>query len=187
MTMKSCRIHLMGASGSGVTTLGRTLADRLALPHHDSDDYFWLPTTPPYQTLRPIPDRLRLIREMFLPRCDWVLSGSVTGWGEELVAHFDLVVFVITPRDVRLKRIRAREAAHFGADAVAPGGWRHEETEAFIEWASHYEAGDREGRNLAKHEAWVANLPCPVVRVDGARPIAELVEQLCSDLRRLPG
>ena len=185
--MKSCRIHLMGASGSGVTTLGRTLADRLALPHHDSDDYFWLPTAPPYQTLRPIPDRLRLIREMFLPRCDWVLSGSVTGWGEELVAHFDLVVFVITPRDVRLKRIRAREAAHFGADAVAPGGWRHEETEAFIEWASHYEAGDREGRNLAKHEAWVANLPCPVVRVDGARPIAELVEQLCSDLRRLPG
>jgi adenylate kinase family enzyme len=44
--MKSRRIHLMGASGSGVTTLGRALAARLALPHHDSDDYFWLPTAP---------------------------------------------------------------------------------------------------------------------------------------------
>jgi|GEM_PF-4869066 len=122
--MKSRRIHLMGASGSGVTTLGRALADRLALPHHDSDDYFWLPTVPPYQTTRPTSERLRLMREMFLPRIDWVLSGSVTGWGDELVPFFDLVVFVTAPREMRLKRLRAREAAHFGTDAVAPGGWR---------------------------------------------------------------
>jgi adenylate kinase family enzyme len=185
--MKSSRIHLTGASGSGVTTLGRALADRLALPHHDSDDYFWLPTAPPYQTTRPAAERLRLMHEMFLPRLDWALSGSVTGWGEELVPLFDLVVFVSTSREIRLKRLRAREAAHFGADAVAPGGWRHDETESFVDWASHYEAGDREGRNLAKHEAWLASLPCPVVRVDGSRPLAELVEQLCSEVQRLPG
>ncbi|TYO62764.1 hypothetical protein FXV83_31165 [Bradyrhizobium hipponense] len=183
--MKSRRIHLMGASGSGVTTLGRALADRLALPHHDSDDYFWLPTAPPYQTTRPASERLHLMREMFLPRLDWVLSGSVTGWGEELVPFFDRVVFVAAPREIRLMRLRAREAAHFGADAVAPGGWRHDETEAFVEWASHYEAGDREGRNLAKHDAWLAGLSCPVVRVDGSRPLADLVEQLCSEAQRL--
>ena len=185
--MKSRRIHLTGASGSGVTTLGRALADGLALPHHDSDDYFWLPTAPPYQTVRPAADRLRLMHEMFVPRLDWVLSGSVTGWGEELTPLFNLVVFVTTPRELRLQRLRAREAARFGADAVAPGGWRHEEAESFVEWASHYEASDREGRNLAKHEAWLASLPCPVGRVDGSRPIAELFEQLCSDVARLPG
>jgi adenylate kinase family enzyme len=185
--MKRHRIHLMGASGSGVTTLGRALAGRLALPHHDCDDYFWLPTAPPYQTTRPAIDRLHLMREIFLPRLDWVLSGTVTGWGDELVPLFDLVVFVVTPRELRLKRLRAREATHFGTDAVAPGGCRHKETEAFIEWTAHYEEGDREGRSLAKHEAWVAGLPCPVVRVDGARPVAELVEQLCPDVAGLPG
>jgi adenylate kinase family enzyme len=185
--MKSRRIHLMGASGSGVTTLGRALAGRFALPHHDSDDYFWLPTAPPYQTTRPATERLRLMREMFLPRRDWVLSGSITGWGDELIPLFDLVVYVTTPREMRLKRLRAREAAHFGADAVAPGGWRHEETESFVDWASHYEAGDREGRNLATHEGWLAGLPCPVVRVDGSRPLADLVEQLCSEAEQLPG
>jgi len=158
-----------------------------ALPHHDSDDYFWLPTVPPYRTTRPAADRLRLMHEMFLPRLDWVLSGSVTGWGEELVSYFDLVVFVSVPRETRMMRLRAREAAHFGADAVAPGGWRHGETEDFVEWASHYEAGDREGRSLVKHEAWLAGLPCPVVRVDGSRPLAALVEQLCSEAERLPG
>jgi adenylate kinase family enzyme len=69
--MKSRRIHITGASGSGVTSLGRALADALALPHHDTDDYLWQPTIPPYRKLRDVPDRLRLMREMFLPRADW--------------------------------------------------------------------------------------------------------------------
>jgi adenylate kinase family enzyme len=176
--MKSRRIHVLGASGSGVTTLGRALAQTLALPHHDSDDYFWLPTVPPYQTQRPAAERLRLMQEVFLPRADWVLSGSVTGWGDELIPLFDLVVYMQAPRELRLQRLRAREAAHFGADAVGPGGWRHDETESFVEWASHYEDGTREGRSLAKHRAWLAGLPCPVMRLDGARPTAELVADI---------
>jgi len=185
--MQSRRIHIMGASGSGVTTLGRALANALALPHHDSDDYFWLPTVPPYQTQRAVADRLRLMQEMFLPRADWVLSGSIVGWGAAtatLVASFDLVLFVQTSPDIRLQRLRAREAAHFGADAVAPGGWRHDETESFVEWASHYEDGTREGRSLAKHETWLADLPCPVLRVNGSRPLEANVAEIVRALDR---
>ena len=144
--MKSCRIHIMGASGSGVTSLGRALADALAITHHDTDDYLWQPTTPPYRDLRDIPERLRLMREMFLPRADWVLSGGLAGWGDPLIPAFDTVILLATPSKIRLQRLRAREAQRFGSDAVAPGGWRHEEAEDFIEWASHYEEGDREGR-----------------------------------------
>jgi adenylate kinase family enzyme len=176
--MKSCRIHIMGASGSGVTSLGRALADALAIPHHDTDDYFWQPTTPPYRDQRAIPERLRLMQEVFLPRADWVLSGSLANWGDALIPYFDWVVFLTTPSEIRLRRLRAGEAAHFGLDAVAPGGWRHEETEAFIEWASHYEAGDCEGRGLAKHRAWVAALPCRVLHLDGSRPLPELIAEV---------
>jgi adenylate kinase family enzyme len=178
--MQTRRIHIMGASGAGVTTLGRALADALALPHHDTDDYFWIPTTPPYREQRDAAERLRLMREMFLPRADWVLSGGLSGWGDELVPHFDLVVFLKTSREVRMQRLRARETTHFGAEVVAPGGWRHEETESFLEWASHYEDGTREGRKLARHEAWLATLPCPVLRLDGARPLGELVSEVRS-------
>jgi len=74
--------------------------------------------------------------------------------------------------------LRAREATHFGIDVVGAGGWRHQETEEFIEWASHYDAGDREGRSLARHKAWLAALPCPVLRLDGARPLPELVAEV---------
>jgi adenylate kinase family enzyme len=182
--MKSCRIHIMGASGAGVTSLGRALADALAIPHHDTDDYFWQPTTPPYQDKREIAERLRLMREVFLPRADWVLSGSLEGWGDPIVAHSDLVVFLATPKGLRLQRLRAREATHFGTDAVAPGGWRHKEFEEFIEWASRYDDGDREGRSLAKHQAWLAALPCRVLRLDGSRPLPELVAEVRAALDR---
>jgi adenylate kinase family enzyme len=176
--MKSCRIHMPGASGSGVTSLGRALGNALALPHHDTDDYLWVPTIPPYRELRPAADRLRLMREMFLPRADWVLSGALDGWGDELIPLFDLVVFLKTPQALRLQRLREREATHFGERAVDPGGWRHEESQSFIEWASHYEDGSREGRSLATHEAWLAALLCPVLRLDGSRPIDDLVAEV---------
>jgi hypothetical protein len=39
--------------------------------------------------------------------------------------HFDLVVFLSTSTELRLQRLRVREARHFGAAAVAPGGWWH--------------------------------------------------------------
>ena len=173
----------MGASGAGVTSLGRALADALAAPHHDTDDYFWLPTTPPYREQREVAERLRLMHEMFLPRPGWVLSGSLDGWGSSIVPLLDLVIFVYVPTAIRLERLRAREAVHFGADAVAPGGWRHQETEKFIEWASHYDDGSREGRNRARHQAWLEALQCRVIRLDGTRPIPDLVGKVLSSMR----
>src|SRR5262245_61255020 len=178
--MKSRRIHITGASGSGATTLGRAVANALGVPHHDTDDYFWQPTAPPYREKRDAADRLRLMREMFLPRAEWILSGSLQGWGDPVISHFGLVVFLYTGRDVRLRRLRDREAARFGAEAVAPGGWRHQETEDFIEWASHYDEGDRVSRTLEKHQCWLAALPCPVLRLDGASPLPELVTQVAA-------
>jgi adenylate kinase family enzyme len=181
--MKTCRLHITGASGAGVTTLGRALANALASSHHDTDDYFWRPTTPPYREQRDTPDRLRLMREMFLDRSDWVLSGSLAGWGDEIIPCLDAVVFVYVATEIRVQRLREREARHFGRDATAPGGWRYEETEEFIAWASHYDDGTREGRTLARHEAWLTTLRCPVIRVDGTRPTADLVGEILAALR----
>jgi adenylate kinase family enzyme len=176
--MKTCRVHIMGASGAGVTTLGRALADTLGLSHHDVDDYYWLPTNPPYQEKRTVADRLRLMREIFLDREGWILSGSLDGWAAPIVPLFDAVVFVLAPTEVRLKRLRDREARHFGADAVSLEGWRYRETEEFIEWASHYNDGSREGRNLMRHEAWLTTLICPIMRLDGTRPTPDLVSEV---------
>jgi adenylate kinase family enzyme len=164
--MQTRHIHITGASGSGTTTLGRAVADRLAVPHHDTDDYFHLPTTPPFQRQRDVADRLRLMREMFLDRPDWVLSGSLSGWGDPIIPMLDLVVLLYVPTDIRLRRLLDRETRRGLVD------------EAFIEWASHYDDGTLEGRSLPRHEAWLKTLPCPVLRLKGTLTVNELIAKV---------
>ena len=43
------RIHILGASGSGTTTLASAIADEHGHRHLDTDDFFWIPTNPPYR------------------------------------------------------------------------------------------------------------------------------------------
>lgn len=50
--MEAQRVLIVGASGTGTTTLGRALANEWSVPHADVDDYFWEPTEPPYTTKR---------------------------------------------------------------------------------------------------------------------------------------
>ena len=57
------RIHILGASGAGISTLGRALAERLQYAHFDTDDYFWLPTDPPYTQQRERTRREHLLME----------------------------------------------------------------------------------------------------------------------------
>lgn len=180
--MHSRRIHVTGAPGAGVTTLGRALSDVLAIPNHDTDDYYWLPTHPPYRTPRKVADRLRLMREMFAGRAEWVLSGSLDPWGTPIVEHADLIVFLHTPTEVRMRRLRAREERRYGTAAIGPGGWRHSLTQSFLDWASHYDDGTRGGRHLSRHEKWLKSLRCPVLRLEGTASVAALTEAVCAAL-----
>jgi uridine kinase len=45
-------VLVTGAFGSGATTLGRTLSVRLGSSFLDADDYYWMPTDPPYEEKR---------------------------------------------------------------------------------------------------------------------------------------
>lgn len=56
------KIHIFGASGSGVTTLGKALAKKLNLTYFDSDEYFWIHTDPPFTTKRNPKERNDLIK-----------------------------------------------------------------------------------------------------------------------------
>lgn len=58
--MEPCRLHVLGASGAGATTLGRAIATAWSVPHADSDDYYWMPTDPAFTTPRTVPERVDL-------------------------------------------------------------------------------------------------------------------------------
>ena len=171
------RVHVTGASGAGRTTLGRALASAWEVPHADTDDYYWLPTTPPYTTAREPAARLQLMREMFLGRDAWVLSGSVVSWGGPLLGCFDLVVFLTLDPHVRIDRLRARERRRYGA-RIEPGGDLEQAHRDFMDWTRRYDDPEFTGRSRTVHERWLATLPCPVLRLDGARAVEELVAEI---------
>jgi adenylate kinase family enzyme len=171
----AARIHIVGASGSGTTTLGIALARAICGAHLDTDDFFWLPTDPRFTTKRPPEERLRLLEAELNHHASWVLSGSLMGWGDVLVPRFELVVFLYVPPDVRLERIMKRERQRYGAD-IDPGGRMYEIHKAFIAWAKQYDTSDLIGRSHARHRAWIGNLPCPVVEITGVPTVEESVE-----------
>jgi len=85
------RIHIFGASGSGTTTLAKVLADVLNIPHFDTDIFFWIQTTPPFQLIRKRVERQKLLRQVLTQNNSWVLSGSLCGWGDFAIPMFDLL------------------------------------------------------------------------------------------------
>ena len=172
------RIHIVGASGSGTTSLAAELAGRYGHRHLDTDDFYWLRTDPPFREKRPPEERLASLRTTFQEAKRWVLSGSLCGWGDPLIPEFELVVFLLVPTPVRLARLRAREIERYGRQAIAPGGALHEAHVEFLEWAGRYDTGDPEMRSRAMHEAWLAALPCSVVRLEGDLSIVEQRERI---------
>jgi adenylate kinase family enzyme len=175
------RIHILGASGSGTSTLGAAIAARYGHSHIDVDNYFWMPSDPPFQQPRDVDERRRMLTEELDAHPRWVLAGSLCGWGDVFVPRFQLVIFIFVPPDLRMARLKQRELERYGADAIAPGGRMHETYEAFIQWAAAYDTADESIRSLRRHEQWMAALPCRWVRIEGALTIDEQLGRL-SDL-----
>ena len=158
------------------------MATRYGHRHLDTDDYFWLQTVPPYREKRPREERLALLRQVSRDSKSWVLSGSLCGWGDPLISEFEVVVFLAVPTPVRLARLRVRESERYGQHAIASGGELHGAHMEFLDWAGRYDTGGLEMRSRALHEAWLATVSCPVIRLEGDRSAGEQLERIEASL-----
>ena len=83
---------------------------------------------------------------------------------------------------VRLERLRVREIERYGEQAIAPGGEFHRAHLEFLEWAGSYDTGGLEVRSRALHEAWLATLPCAVVKLEGDLSFSEQLSRIETSL-----
>jgi len=146
--------------------------------HLDTDDYFWLPTNPPFRETRPHGARLELLRRSMGESNSWVLSGSLCGWGDPLVPEFELIVFLTVPTPIRLARLGIREHERYGPHAITPGGAYHGAHVEFLQWAARYDTAGLEMRSRALHEAWLATVSCRVIRLDGDLSLREQLTRI---------
>ena len=159
-------IHIYGASGSGTSTFGRFISEKLGYAFMDTDDYFWLPTNPRYTEKRERTERLEMMKEDMLNSNKVVISGSLVGWGDELIPYFTLAVRVVTDKSVRIRRLKEREKEHFGS-RIEIGGDMYKNHIEFIEWAAAYDTGDTKMRSKAEHDKWEKLIGCKKITVNG--------------------
>ncbi|WP_407362339.1 AAA family ATPase [Pseudomonas luteola] len=168
-------ILITGASGSGTTTLGVALANRLHGVALDADGYYWLPTETPYTQRRDKFERNALLIKDMQVSETVIISGSIMNYGDYLENLFDLIVFLYLPAEIRIPRLKAREEARFGSASPE-----------FLDWAAQYDSGPAVGsRSLANHTAWLCQRTCPVLRLEGDMTVEARVRRVVAELKRL--
>lgn len=175
------KIHIFGASGSGTTTLGKALHEKLGYRHLDADDYYWEKTDPPFQQKVPLEKRNQRITAAFKAQENCIISGSMVSWGPEWASAFDLYVFLYLPPAIRMQRLYNREIERYG-DLLMTDEKIKTESKAFMDWARQYDNGTFQGRSLAIHLDWIKVLDGQVLKIEGDTTVAERVEKLITEI-----
>ena len=91
------------------------------------------------------------------------------------------MVFLSLDAPTRLARLRRREAARHGA-RIEPGGDLAAVHATFMAWATAYDGAGLHQRSWMQQESWLADLPCPVLRLDSRQPVEALAAAVLARL-----
>lgn len=171
-------IMICGLNGCGKSTLGKALAERLNYHFIDNERLFFPKTDPDYMFA--VPRSKEEVEELLLEEVkeheNFVFAAVRGDYGEEILPLYRYVVLMDVPKDIRMQRVRDRSFQKFG-DRMLPGGDLYEQEEAFIS-----AAGSRTGKYV---EEWADARKCPVIRVDGTRPVEENVRFIIEQITNL--
>ena len=181
--MREKRIHIFGGPGSGTTTLGNKLGQTLQIAVFDSDTYYWENSAIAFTIKREVIKRNAMLASELSKHKNWIVSGSIMSWKIDIPQQFTHAVFLYLETETRIARLHSREVARYGAEAVAPGGKRHQLATEFLAWAAHYDDGTLSGRSLPLHEAWMKTLHCPILRLNSQPPISVLIHDALAFIR----
>ncbi len=159
-------IVICGLNGTGKSTLGKALAEKLHFHFIDIENLYFPKTNPNYiyaspRTREDVAERLLCEIRTYK---NFILASVKGDYGEELYSFFQCAIMLDVPRDIRLQRVKDRSFQKFG-NRMLSGGDLFEQEEKFFRFV--------ESRNETIVEEWVKSLKCPVIRIDGTKPIDE--------------
>ena len=161
-------IIVCGLNGAGKSTLGKALAEKLHFHFIDNEDLYFPKTDPDniFASPRTREEVERLLFREIKAHDDFVFASVKGDYGEEIYPFFRYAGLSDVPKDIRIERVRNRSFRKFG-ERMLSGGDLHEQEERFFALV--------ESRAENMVEEWVRSLSCPVIRIDGRKPIEENV------------
>ncbi len=127
------RVAIIGAPGSGKTTLAIELKDVYNLPVVFLDSFYQLPNW----VMRNPEERDKMILEE-TKKEEWIIDGTFIDTLEERVKVADLVIFLDFSTMVQLKGIFKRFFSNLGKDKIDMPGCRERLNPSFISYVATY-------------------------------------------------
>lgn len=165
------KIQIIGGSGTGKTTLGKFIGEKEGLKWIDTDKYIWKDNV--FTESYSVEERLAMYRKDMESSEGYVSSGSVYAWCKDGFNDRDLLVFLFLDENLRLERLRAREAERNSPFSLDEHG---KMTNEFLEWCQTYlKAEDKDmAGTYAEHAYQMAISKSPVLKLDSSLPLEEL-------------
>ena len=169
-------IQICGLNGCGKSTLGRALAEKIGFHFIDNENLYFSRTNTdePYMNPKSRTDVERLLMDEVSKHPDFVFSAVKGDYGKDIIPMYNYVVVIEVPREIRLQRVRNRSFQKFG-NRMLIGGDLHDQEEAFFQMV--------ESRRDDYIEDWLQTVKCPIIRVDGTKPIDENVKHIIHEIK----
>jgi adenylate kinase family enzyme len=179
------KVYIFGASGSGVSTLGKALSEQLTIPYFDSDDYYWLDKEPMFTHKRALEERNTTLLQDLTINESWALGGPVFTWKEPtLPPKVDLIVFLHIPKEIRMKRLKEREFERFGK-SIFTDPKRAKISQDFLAWAADYDEDTGiANRTYNSQKKWLETAHSPVLELVGDLTVAEKIVKILNHIQK---
>ncbi|MGE4572489.1 MAG: AAA family ATPase [Candidatus Izemoplasmatales bacterium] len=177
-------INIFGSSGSGTTTLAKSLSEIYDFYHIDIDDIMWEKTDPPFTIRRDNQVIKKDMHEILKNHQNTIISGAIVNIYDELKENIDLYIYMNLDIETRIKRINRRELNRFGK-RVLPGGDLYDKHQDFLQWVSDYEHNPEYLRSRRQHLSWLDGVSKPVLRITDELSIEELLKIVGSYIKKL--
>ena len=168
-------IQICGLNGSGKSTLGRALAEKIGFYFIDDENLYFSRSNPnePYTNPKPRYEVEQLLMNEVKNHPDFVFAAVKGDYEKDIVSMYDYVIMLEVPQSVRSQRVRNRSFKKFGSRMLL-GGDLYNQEEAFFQMV--------ESRQSSYVENWLQTVKCPIIRVDGTKPIDENVEYIINSI-----
>ncbi len=159
-------IIVCGLNGTGKSTLGKALAEKLHFYFIDNEDLYFPKIDPAY--IYASPRTREEVEKLLLNEIEkhenFVFASVKGDYGETIYPFFQYAVLIDVPKDIRMKRVKNRSFQKFG-NRMLLGGDLYEQEERF------FDSVKSRAENTV--EKWIQSLNCPIIRIDGTKPIEE--------------